>query len=78
MNEKQIRYYLSIASFIGAMVIGLMALWIPPTGIIDSSVLWFIAQLLVFTSGLLGVRVYFNRNDGIAKIETDDNDKTQL
>lgn len=73
MNEKQIRYYLSIASFIGAMVIGMMALWIPPTGIIDASVLWFIAQLLVFTSGLLGVRVYFNRNDGIAKIETDDN-----
>lgn len=72
MKDNNVRRYLSIASFIAAIIIGMCALFVPPPGIIDSSVLWFTAQLLVFTSGLLGVRVYFNKNEGIAKVETND------
>lgn len=48
---------ISIAAFIAAIIIGFCALWIPPMGIIDASVLWFTAQLLLFTSGLLGVNL---------------------
>lgn len=53
MDEK-IKYGISIIAFISAVVIGFIALFIPPQGIIDASVLWFTAQLLVFVSGLLG------------------------
>jgi len=56
MNNK-IKQLISIISFLAAIVIGFIALFIPPTGIIDASVLWFTAQLLVFTSGLLGIDI---------------------
>jgi ABC-type anion transport system duplicated permease subunit len=56
MNNK-IKQLISIISFLAAIVIGFIALFIPPTGIIDASVLWFTAQLLVFTSGVLGIDI---------------------
>ena len=46
---------MSIVAFIAALIIGFVALFLPPIGIIDQSVLWFTAQLLVFTSGILGI-----------------------
>ena len=46
---------MSIVAFIAALIIGFVALFLPPIGIIDQSVLWFTAQLLVLTSGLLGI-----------------------
>ena len=53
------RYYIklgvAIVAFIASVVVGTIALFIPPTGVIDASVLWFTAQLLVFTSTLLGL-----------------------
>lgn len=54
---KYLKEYISIISFISAIIIGFIAVFIPPEGIIDASVLWFTAQLLVFTSGLLGVNI---------------------
>ena len=55
MEHKTLKQIISIIAFLSAIVIGFIALFIPPTGIIDASVLWFIAQLLVFVSGLLGI-----------------------
>jgi len=57
MNNKTLKSLISIISFLAAIAIGFIALFIPPTGIIDASVLWFTAQLLVFTSGLLGIDI---------------------
>lgn len=57
MNNKTLKSLISIISFLAAIVIGFIALFIPPTGVIDASVLWFTAQLLVFTSGLLGIDI---------------------
>lgn len=57
MNSKTLKSLISIISFLAAIVIGFIALFIPPKGIIDASVLWFTAQLLVFTSGLLGIDI---------------------
>lgn len=56
MTEK-IKLLLSIVSFITAIIIGFIALFIPPAGIIDASVLFFVAQLLVFTSAILHVNM---------------------
>lgn len=46
---------LAITCTISAVVIGFIALFIPPHGVIDSSVLWFTSQLLIFTATLLGI-----------------------
>lgn len=35
-----------------AIIISFVALFLPPSGIIDSSVLWLIAQALIFVSSL--------------------------
>lgn len=51
---KKLKIIISLISFLSAVVIGFIALFIPPEGVIDSSVLWFAAQLLVFTSTILG------------------------
>lgn len=64
MNEKytKTKHILSVVSFLAALVIGFIAMFIPPKGIIDPSILYYTAQLLVFTSGFLGVD--FNVNIG--------------
>lgn len=46
---------IAVLSFLSSVVIGFIALFMPPPGIIDSSVLWFTAQLLLFTSSILGI-----------------------
>ena len=55
MNNRNIKSIISLFAFFGAITIGFIAMFIPPKGIIDASVLWFTAQLLVFTSSLLGI-----------------------
>lgn len=57
MKHENVKAIISILAFLAAVVIGFIALFIPPGGVIDPSVLWFTAQLLVFTSGLLGINM---------------------
>ena len=45
----------SVGCFFAAIIIALVALVCPPLGIIDTSVLWFTAQLLVLCSTIIGV-----------------------
>lgn len=74
-NTTTIKSIMSIAAFIAAILIGFIALFIPPTGIIDSSVLWFTSQLLVFVSGLLGINISI---DSLKKKATTDEDNKTI
>lgn len=56
LNNK-IRIILSIGSFIASLIFAAIALLLPPPGSIDSSVLIFIAQLLVVCCSLLGLNL---------------------
>lgn len=49
------RKVLSLLSFVAALVFGVIAMFTPPYAVIDSSVLWFIAQMLVFCASLIGI-----------------------
>lgn len=71
MNKEVIKAGLSILAFFSAVVIGFIALFIPPTGVIDASVLWFTAQLLVFVSGLLGINLNIDSLKQIASTKKD-------
>ena len=65
MNMK-LKKAIAVISFLAAIVIGFIALFLPPQGIIDTSVLWFIAQLLVFTSNIFGFNFnVFNPNKDV-------------
>lgn len=46
---------LADVSFFSSIIVGIIAMFMPPMGIIDSSILWFIAQLLLFTSSIIGI-----------------------
>ena len=49
-----LKKWVAMISFFAAIIIGVIALFLPPSGVIDDSVLWFTAQLLVFTSNIFG------------------------
>lgn len=63
------RNFLSSLSFLAAIVFGVIAMFTPPYAQIDSSVLWFTAQLLVFTASMLGIN--FKITDITNVFETD-------
>ena len=69
---ERLKPYISIAAFVAAIVIGFIALFLPPTGVIDASVLWFTAQLLVFVSGILGINLNLDLLNKKAKVGNDD------
>lgn len=75
MEHKTIKAIISIVAFLSAVVIGFIALFMPPTGVIDASVLWFIAQLLVFVSGLLGINLSIDNIKQVAQIVKKKEDK---
>lgn len=56
MNTKT-KNRLAIASFIASLLFGIAGFCCPPLSIIDSSVLWFTAQMLLFCSALLGINL---------------------
>lgn len=58
--KENIKHVLSVVSFLSAVTLGFICVFIPPTGIIDTSVLWFTAQLLIFTSSILGIDFKIN------------------
>lgn len=62
-SKNIIKLIVSVISFVSSIVIGFIALFIPPTGVIDTSVLWFVAQLLLFTSSILGIDYHVFKTD---------------
>lgn len=63
---------IAVLSFVTAIVIGFIALFLPPQGVIDTSVLWFIAQLLVFTSNIFGFNFNVSQSDKIVQSDKKD------
>lgn len=54
-TKDKYKLNMAVGSLVAAILLGTTAMFIPPQGIIDASVLWFTAQLLVFTATLLGL-----------------------
>lgn len=51
---ESLKIWIACLSFVVAIVLGFITLFLPPEGVIDESVLWFTAQLLVFTANIFG------------------------
>lgn len=56
MNES-VKNIISFVCMVAAIAIAFVALYCPPLGVIDTSVLWFTAQLMVFVSSIIGVKL---------------------
>lgn len=59
--KHNVKLYMAIASFTASILFALLALFLPPMGIIDPSVNFFIAQLLLLAATLLGVDAYVTK-----------------
>lgn len=57
---KNIKKIAAIIAFLCSIIVGFIALYIPPLGIIHDSVLWWVAQLLCFTASILGITFDIN------------------
>lgn len=58
--KEWIQYIVCIVCILGAMVMSFLAMYIDPTGEIHQSILWLIAQVLVFSGSLIGVNHLHN------------------
>ena len=56
-NNEKLKALIALCSFISAIVVGFIALFMPPEGVIDSSVLWWSSQLLIMVATLLGINL---------------------
>ena len=72
-----VKVVIAIAAFIWALVVSGMALFLPPQGEIDQSVLILIAQLLVLSATMLGVESYVDNFRAIEKNGTRFNSREQ-
>ena len=59
-TRESFKFIAGIVCLLGAIVISFIALFLPPEGAIDSSVLWLIAQVLVFVSSLWHISDYIS------------------
>lgn len=50
---------LAVCLAVAAIGFGVAGFCVPPVGVINSSVLWFIAQLLLYSATLLGIDVEY-------------------
>lgn len=57
---KNIKKIAAIIAFLCSIIVGFIALYIPPPGVIHDSVLWWVAQLLCFTASILGITFDIN------------------
>lgn len=72
--KERTKSRLAIASFVFSLLFGIAGFVCPPVSIIDSSVLWFTAQMLLFCSALLGVNLQLGKwgSNNAKKSEADD------
>lgn len=53
--KEWIQYIVCIVCILGAMVMSFLAMYIEPSGELHSSILWLIAQVLVFCGSIMGI-----------------------
>lgn len=53
--KDYVKNIIAVVAVFAAIAIAFVALFIPPSGIIDTSVLWYIAQSLLFSAGIIGI-----------------------
>lgn len=61
MKADNVKLIIAASAFIVAAFLAIASLFIPPSGVIDSSALWAVAQFLVMCCTILGIDVEFKK-----------------
>lgn len=61
-TKELVQYIICIVCVMGAMIMSFLAMYIEPEGEIDESILWLIAQVLVFVGSIFGINTVSNIN----------------
>jgi uncharacterized membrane protein (GlpM family) len=67
MTHDSVKLIIAFCAFLVASFLAIASLFIPPSGVIDSSALWAVAQFLVMCCTILGIDVEFKKF--VAKID---------
>lgn len=59
-NNEKLKAFIAFIAFVASIVIGFISLFIPPEGVIDSSVLIWTSQMLIFVATLIGINLNFD------------------
>lgn len=59
MNDH-LKNIICFICLVSAIVVAVIAMFMPIVGVIDSSVLWFTAQLLLMCTSIIGIKVNFS------------------
>lgn len=62
MKKTDIKYAISVGSFLVAVAFGIAGFCVDPRGEVSDSVLYLIAQFMVLTASILGVSAVFKDN----------------
>lgn len=58
--QEAIKFWMAVIMLIGGMVISFISLYLPPKGVIDSSVLMLIGEVFVFVGAIWHLYNYTN------------------
>lgn len=61
MKADNVKLIIAASAFIVAAFLAIASLFIPPSGVIDSSALWAVAQFLVMCCTILEIDVKFKK-----------------
>lgn len=64
----------SVASFVVGVTLTFLGLFLPPTGVIDNSVLVAVGQFMTLTAAGLGVKEYVDGSITKARMKTEDHE----
>lgn len=59
-NSSRVQTFIAVSAFVFAVLFGVAGFITPPTGVIDSSVLYLIAQFLLLVCSIFGIASAFS------------------
>jgi hypothetical protein len=57
-KRESVKLWISVLLLVVSLIFGAYSLVSPPRGVIDSSVLMFVAEALAFVAAVLGIEMY--------------------
>jgi uncharacterized membrane protein len=57
-KRESVKLWISVLLLVVSLIFGFISLMSPPRGVIDSSVLMFVAEALAFVAAVLGIEAF--------------------
>ena len=61
MKRTSVQYVSAMAMLTSGVILSFLGFFTPPEGEISDSVLWYVAQSLIYAGSIFGVGIYFDK-----------------